>query len=70
MSCENVCKLKTAGKMSSKLINYFCNVDVNVSACESESKLARPTPRAKDGGGGGGGLEPAESYASYTPVPS
>ena len=45
MSSENVCKVKTAGKTSSKLINYFCNVDVNV--CESEAKLARPTPRAR-----------------------
>ena len=34
MSSENVCKLKTAGETSSKLINYFCNVDVNVSVIQ------------------------------------
>ena len=37
MLSENVCKLKTAGKTSSKLINYFCNVDVNVSVKVKQS---------------------------------
>ena len=37
MSSENVYKLKTVGKTSSKLINYFCNVDVNVSVKVKQS---------------------------------
>ena len=36
---ENVYKLKTAGETPSKFVNYFCNVDVNVSESGAKTRI-------------------------------